>query len=218
VAIRERFSNLRDQILWNVDREPLALEPTIQGMAGMAFSTCARGAVLADARTLPQGQRSSSGWNELLDGSLEPPRYLLGCLWHVCVLSGTRTSYASPNHLSRLLLFARVLHSRPRDASTSCTRGPSMVPSGARALRARRSERTYRPSPAKRCFLPRPNDGSSHRGGNGCREPSGGGAKKAERTKRRARGFKRSSAQDEGRQSDFGGKTRMYMKLAGQFG
>jgi hypothetical protein len=52
---------------------------------------------------------------------------------------------------------------------------------------------------AKRCF-------KSQEEANGCAELTAGGAGKAERTKRRARGFKRSSAQDEGRQSDLAGE------------
>src|SRR5580698_1316568 len=128
LTIRDRFRNLRHQIVWNVYRKAFAPEPSIQGVTGMALSTGAGRTVLSNARTLPQGQRSGNGGGELVDGALEPPSHLFGSFCHVCVSTNTRTSYALMNQFSMLLFAGRPCTQRPFDASIFCAPGQTMLP------------------------------------------------------------------------------------------
>ncbi len=84
---------LWNQFLGDVNRKSLAIAAAIQGVARMAHSTGARRAVLADARALPQRQRSSGYRRKLLDRGMEPSDYLLWSLEHVRVSIYTRTLY-----------------------------------------------------------------------------------------------------------------------------
>jgi hypothetical protein len=104
-TVPDSSTNLGHEFFRDVNGEPSAFAPAVQSIAAMTFSGCASGAVLSDARTLPQRQRTSGYWPVLLDGIREPAPEMMGIathrtcdLIHICKTKVKK--FIFPNRLS----------------------------------------------------------------------------------------------------------------------
>src|SRR6266571_1331346 len=78
-TILDSHLNLRRQLLRHVDGEALVSAIAGQGVTAVPLARCTSGAVLTNARTLPERNGTSGYRPEFLDGIYKPAPDLFGC-------------------------------------------------------------------------------------------------------------------------------------------